>query len=1433
MPRTGWLAVGAAVGALAVSGEDRRAVVVLSILGGAALLTALWMPARRRTAILALALGVVAIAIRAGLGPSSAELSGAPGGGGPWTMVVETVGSPRDGDQVATIRTATGGSAGFRLAATLPRYPSVEPGDRLVVAGRTRPRPDTPYGRYLERLGAWGTLDARSMEVLARPTDPGTILEGWRRDAGELLTRVLPEPEAGLAAGILIGLRDRVDRAVAADFATAGVSHVVAISGWNIAIVAAAVGAVAGRLGRRRRAVVTALAVVSYIVFAGASPSVLRAGAMAGVVLLARESGRSGRAAAALGMAAFVLLLAEPSLVHDAGFQLSTLATAGLVAWATPLTDRLDRLTRGHLPRWLAESLGVSLAAQAATLPIVLASFGRLAVISPVVNLLVVPLVTPAMAAGLIALIAGALVSAGAPSILGAVIAAPGWVSLRIMIGIVEGAAAVPFGSVAFDPAIGVALGVGTAALGLGVMALRGRRRLPRRARAGPRTSDGRPAVRADRSAGPGMASRTATMSLVVAVAVAGAVVVSRPAGVARVTILDVGQGDAILIEGSRGGRLLIDGGPDPDRLLVELDRRIPPWDRRIDAVVLSHPHEDHVAGLALLLERYRVSRVLEPGMRGPGPGYAAWLDRLGRPGAPARHSIGAGDRLSVDDVAMRVLWPVRGQVPDEPPDTGTGINNVSVVLLGVVGERRFLLTGDVEEDVDPSLLTKGLPRVDLLKVAHHGSRTATTDAFLAAVRPRVAVASAGADNPYGHPARPTLERLAAAGARVYRTDVDGSVTVTFGAEGLSIGTQPRRDATAKPRSVVTTGPRLAAAATGGGPQPSFLCAIPDASRAPEPARDRQPIPPTRPFDAGSGREGLDLPGVHAKVRYHRLRDRPWARGCRGPALLPGSPRLVRRALARRGRGRGLSRGTDRGERDPSGPAGGRVGRPAPRRRQGVARERSGTRSRPWARLCGVAHEAGPPGARTVGRSPPRHPAARWGSTSALGGLREPRGADRRLCRQASRSAARVDGGALRLVAATLPGWVGCGDLAGRLGSSTTPGSRGLPGGRGRTGRGPAPEVDREPDPRGAGASARMIPPLLYVWGDDELVAERLISRFSTALAGELGSPLERWDLRGDLATAAIGAAQLHERLATAVLFGGGTLAVVTNPGALVRRNDTRDRVLEAISMLGVGNAVAFVEAAKSGAKTPGSKRLVEAVKAAGGAIRQATAPRPSALGAWIESEARDRGLPLAPGAARALADRLGSRVTEGDVDRRYLSRIASGELDKLALRHAIDGGPVTADDVHALVAESTPGSVWALTDAVGERRTDAALTALDRLIDTTPEPVLLAVLHRRVVELLELGDRLAGGTALPVAARAMGIASEYRAKTLAGQTRHWTTAELTLALERLVELDALVKGAPGSEADAAQRRLAFTMWVRDHAARDGPGDVERRAGPG
>jgi beta-lactamase superfamily II metal-dependent hydrolase len=236
---------------------------------------------------------------------------------------------------------------------------------------------------------------------------------------------------------------------------------------------------------------------------------------------------------------------------------------------------------------------------------------------------------------------------------------------------------------------------------------------------------------------------------------------------------------------------MLVDGGPDPDRLLVQLDARIPPWDRRIDVLVLTHPHEDHVAGLVRVLERYRVGRVYEPGMHGPGPGGAAWGAAL-RDGPP-HGTLAAGARIRLDEIQLTVLWPDPGTVPDEPADTGRGINDTSVILLGEASGRRFLLTGDAEDDVDPVLVARGLPKLDVLKVAHHGSATATSAALLATTRPTVALISVGAGNDYGHPTAAALGRLRDAGVRIYRTDLDGSVEVDLRPAGVSVRTNGAR----------------------------------------------------------------------------------------------------------------------------------------------------------------------------------------------------------------------------------------------------------------------------------------------------------------------------------------------------------------------------------------------------------------------------------------------------------------------------------------------------------------------------------------------------------------------------------------------------------------------------------------------------------------
>jgi competence protein ComEC len=779
MPRSGWLAIGAVGGSLAGAAGGPVVVVVV----GLALLCVVATPARRRAIPGLLVVAAAALVLVRGVPLVGAGQPITPTiGEGPWIARVESTASPRDGRR-SIVLLIDGRSPPIRVASRVPLIPEVSTGMTIRIDGTLEPVPEGDYGAYLHRIGVVATLEADSLSVIERlGHGPSAWLGLARSMAGDALAAGLPEPAAGLAAGIVVGLRERVDRDLATDFTTAGVSHVVAISGWNIAIVAGGVMALAARARRRRRAVLAIATIAAYTLFAGASASVVRAAVMACVALVAREKGRPAAGAAALGWAVVGLVLIDPAIASDPGFQLSVLGTAGLIGWADPLEARLRRLTRGRLPDRLAESLAISLAAQAATLPVVVATFGRIATVAPLVNLFVVPLIPPAMAASVVALGGGLAEMAGAPGGVGVALAAPAWALLSLVIGFVRLGASLPGASLSIGPPLDVLLGVAIATC---LVIVWQRPSALRRVRASRRGMP-QPSRRLPRSAGPHRRIVTlSVVALIVAATSAATAVVAAPDGALRITVLDVGQGDAILLEGPAGGRMLIDGGPDPARLRVRLDERLPPWDRRIETVILSHPHEDHVAGLLALLARYRVDRIYEPGMVGPGPGYETWRSGLVR-ASVSTNRLAAGDRLSLDGINLRVLWPDARAVPRRPTDGGTAINNVSIVLLGSIGRQRFLLTGDIEEGIDPILLSRRVPRVDVLKVAHHGSRTSSTAAFLAAARPAVAIVSAGRGNPYGHPTASTLDRLEAVGATVMRTDEDGSASVRL--DGRTLG---------------------------------------------------------------------------------------------------------------------------------------------------------------------------------------------------------------------------------------------------------------------------------------------------------------------------------------------------------------------------------------------------------------------------------------------------------------------------------------------------------------------------------------------------------------------------------------------------------------------------------------------------------------------
>lgn len=348
---------------------------------------------------------------------------------------------------------------------------------------------------------------------------------------------------------------------------------------------------------------------------------------------------------------------------------------------------------------------------------------------------------------------------------------------------------------------------------------------------------------------------------------------------------------------------------------------------------------------------------------------------------------------------------------------------------------------------------------------------------------------------------------------------------------------------------------------------------------------------------------------------------------------------------------------------------------------------------------------------------------------------------------------------------------------------------------------------------------AAPVAPLGYYFGDDSYSLERAADSLAQRAAGADSQRLGRWRTSGATTSAAL----IGERVATGAMFGGGTVAIVADPGPLIRSKAGRESLVAMLSIVAPGNALVFIDALerwpKDGRLTGNAAALAGAIETAGGEVRGFAAPTMGGMARWIEDRAAERGMRLDRGAAQALATRVGGFVREGDVDRRRQGQLAAQELDKLAL-YRLDA-PVTVDDVEALVAEAVPASTWALLDAIAWRRMRDAADLLERILDATPEPVVLGQLHRRLRELLEVADLVATGTPLRDLPRVLKL-HPFRAEQLAKQAAGWTPDELEGALDGLLDLDATVKGAGRAMVGERTRRLAFTLWLATRVAPPG-----------
>jgi competence protein ComEC len=617
------------------------------------------------------------------------------------------------------------------------------PGDHVRVTGEVRalepfrnpgaePRgagPRTP--RYL------ATARAAGVERL-----PPAPLPWWLRTRlwiHAVIEAHLPPVSGALLEGLLIGERRQLPPTLLADFRRAGVYHVLAISGFNVALVAGSAFLLL-RLAHLPAPLAAGLALATLIAFAavvGGQPSVLRATVMGGLFLAAGLLGRESRVWNSLAAALLVLLALDSGSLAEPGLQLSFAATAGLL--------HLGPWIRGRLAPWcpgpIASALAVSAGAQLGVTPVMLLHFGQLSPLGVVANLLVVPLAGLLTTGGVLTL-AVATVSGSLAHLLFQSL----WLLLVLLRLVVRAFAALPGAIVYVPPPPALAV----VAAGVALLLL------------------------------PWARGRTATLGVVALVLGAGAVTITAawPDGLLRVIVLDVGQGEAILVRAPDGPALLVDtggGGPGRgdrgERVVVPLLRRL--GLRRLTALALTEGAPDHAGGLVGLLDGIPIDEVwIAAGSEG-----APWLDPVVASSIP-RRSVARGDRLWIGSLLVTVLHPARA-APAGKPEPGGRAREEPLLLRVEWGLFAAVLATGTGEGAEATVLRAGQPlHATVLKVSGNGSRRGSTPDFLAAVEPRLAVIPVGTRNPFGHPAPAVLARLGAAGAMVYRTDQDGAVDI-------------------------------------------------------------------------------------------------------------------------------------------------------------------------------------------------------------------------------------------------------------------------------------------------------------------------------------------------------------------------------------------------------------------------------------------------------------------------------------------------------------------------------------------------------------------------------------------------------------------------------------------------------------------------------
>jgi competence protein ComEC len=641
-------------------------------------------------------------------------------------------------------RGATGGRGPGGGAGGVPASGSHADTVGSVLALRGRLARLDPREAFAARRGAHAVLVADQVTSTGarRGGLPG-LIDGLRRRAEVALAQGLDPPQAALLRGMVLGQDQALAAPTRAAFQRSGLAHILAASGQNVMLLVALALPLLAALGLGRRArLLGVLALIAiYVPLAGGGPSIQRAGVMGAAGMLAGIVGRPASRCYAVLLAAAVTLARDPGALRDVGWELSFAAVIAILLLA-PRTR--EWLARRRVPAALAEAAAVTFAATLGTAPLLAAYFGRVSLVSLPANLLGAPAIAPVMWLGMLAVAVGP-VSLGLAGTLNALCAYPlgylGWLA-HTAAGLPHAAVGIHLGAVAV---------VGSYAALATLVAV--------------------PGLRAPAAA--------AAVAAVVLLARPGAGQAGPPAGF-RMSFLDIGQGDATLIQDGPHA-ILVDTGPPGDPVLARLARS---GVRRLDVLALTHAQADHEGSAPAIMRRYPVGLLVDGGEGTPHDRAHAAIDAEAARRGIRRIAPTAGEVIRDGRLRLRILWPRRPQA-ESALAAGIDPNEEAMVAELRVGHFRALLTADAESDVTAPL---PLEHVDVLKVAHHGSADPGLPDLLTRLRPSVAVIEVGAHNTYGHPTAQALLALRVV-PHVYRTDQDGTVRLTVAGGALRVST--------------------------------------------------------------------------------------------------------------------------------------------------------------------------------------------------------------------------------------------------------------------------------------------------------------------------------------------------------------------------------------------------------------------------------------------------------------------------------------------------------------------------------------------------------------------------------------------------------------------------------------------------------------------